>query len=73
MITSTARIVVATNGNLEKLLASSMFRGDLYYRLCSMLLSTARMPTLNESEEFLIKETLRVSAGTQRAAALMRT
>ena len=167
MITSTARIVVATNCNLEKALASGTFRGDLYYRLCSHhihlpalrerkndipllvdyfsreaaqemrrpvplpsadvleallqhkfpgnirelkgLISNAvatsppgtlvipkmksssltsavipagidfsslqqpsgRMPTLNEAEEFLIKEALRVTAGNQRAAALM--
>jgi len=167
MITSTARIIVTTNCNLEKLLASNTFRGDLYYRLCShhihlpalrerksdipllvdsfsreaaqemsrplpllsvdaleallqyefpgnirelkglisnavatsppgtlviqklksssaippvlptaidfcsLLLSSGRMPTLNEAEEFLIKEALRVSAGNQRAAALM--
>ena len=167
MNSSTARIVVATNRNLEKLLASNRFRGDLYYRLCSHhihlpalrerksdipllvdsfsreaaqemsrppqpmstetlealleyefpgnirelkgLISSAvatsppgilvvpklkpsnttppalpstidfgslahpsgRMPTLNEAEEFLIKEALRVSAGNQRAAAVM--
>ena len=167
MITSTARIVVATNCDLEKLLAGGTFRRDLYYRICShhihlpalrerkadipllvdsfireaaqemsralprtsadnleaLLLyefpgnirelkgvisnavatsppgtlvipklkssnvvapaaSTAidfsrlpfpsgRLPTLNEAEEFLIKEALRVSAGNQRAAALM--
>ena len=167
MIISTARVVVATNCNLEKSLASGTFRRDLYYRLCSHhihlpalrerkgdipllvdyfsreaaqemsrplpLLSadtleallqygfpgnirelkgmisnavatsppgaleipkltsshiispvipdaidfsplsppSGRMPTLNEAEEFLIKEALRVSAGNQRSAALM--
>ena len=164
---STARVVVATNCNLEKSLASGAFRRDLYYRLCSHhihlpalrerkadipllvdsfsreaaqemsrpfplssadtleallqygfpgnirelkgMISNAvatsppgaleipklkpshiispvipdaidfsplsppsgRMPTLNEAEEFLIKEALRVSAGNQRSAALM--
>jgi DNA-binding NtrC family response regulator len=167
LITSTARIVVATNCNLEKTIASGTFRGDLYYRLCSHhihlpalrerkadipllvdffsrdasqemcrpfprpsvdtldallhyefpgnirelkgLISNAvatsppgtlviprqksspsispvihaaidfsslphpagRMPTLDEAEEFLIKEALRISAGNQRTAALM--
>jgi len=32
---SSARILVATNSNLEALMASASFRTDLYYRLCS--------------------------------------
>ncbi|MFZ4855797.1 MAG: sigma-54-dependent transcriptional regulator [Desulfuromonadaceae bacterium] len=35
MMTSTARIVVATHCNLEKLLSEGTFRKDLYFRLCS--------------------------------------
>jgi len=35
MITSTARIVIATHCNLEKLLSEGTFRKDLYFRLCS--------------------------------------
>jgi len=35
VITSTARIIVATNTDLEKSLVRGTFRDDLYYRLCS--------------------------------------
>ena len=42
---STARILVATNSNLEALMARSSFRTDLYYRLCSHHI---HLPTLRE-------------------------
>jgi DNA-binding NtrC family response regulator len=45
MITSTARIIVATNCDLEKSLARGAFRDDLYYRLCSHHI---HLPSLRE-------------------------
>lgn len=42
---TTARIVVATNSNLEQKIANSSFRNDLYYRLCSHHIS---LPPLRE-------------------------
>jgi transcriptional regulator with PAS, ATPase and Fis domain len=47
---SDARIVVATNQNLENLQSSEKFRKDLYYRLCSHHI---QIPTLNERREDL--------------------
>ncbi|MGD9042160.1 MAG: sigma-54 dependent transcriptional regulator [Desulfobacterales bacterium] len=47
---SDARIVVATNQNLEALQSSGKFRKDLYYRLCSHHI---QIPTLGERREDL--------------------
>ena len=47
---SDARIVVATNQNLEELQASGKFRKDLYYRLCSHHI---QIPTLGARREDL--------------------
>jgi len=47
---SDARIVVATNQNLEELQSSGKFRKDLYYRLCSHHI---QIPTLIERREDL--------------------
>jgi DNA-binding NtrC family response regulator len=47
---SDARIVVATNQNLEELQSSGKFRKDLYYRLCSHHI---QIPTLGERREDL--------------------
>ena len=47
---SDARIVVATNQNLEALHSSGKFRMDLYYRLCSHHI---QIPTLGERREDL--------------------
>jgi two-component system response regulator HydG len=44
-VKSTARLIVATNRDLKKLLAREAFRSDLYYRL---LLHTVEVPPLRE-------------------------
>jgi DNA-binding NtrC family response regulator len=46
--TSNARIIVATNHDLEKLMAEGKFRKDLYYRLCAYRI---HLPPLRERVE----------------------
>ncbi|HLO26437.1 MAG TPA: sigma-54 dependent transcriptional regulator [Geobacteraceae bacterium] len=46
--TSTARIIVATNQDLEKLIVEGKFRKDLYYRLCAYQIC---LPPLRERVE----------------------
>jgi DNA-binding NtrC family response regulator len=46
--TSTARIVLATNVNLQERIKEGRFRRDLYYRLCSHQI---RIPALRERRE----------------------
>ncbi len=46
--TSTARIIVATNHDLEKLIEERIFRKDLYYRLCAYKI---HLPPLRERLE----------------------
>jgi DNA-binding NtrC family response regulator len=43
-----ARLIVATNRNLEELMEGNIFRRDLYYRLCAHLI---RVPPLRERQE----------------------
>ena len=47
---SNARIIVATNHNLEKLMDKGLFRKDLYYRLCDHMI---HVPPLRDREEDL--------------------
>jgi len=47
-VQSRARIVVATNQNLDRLMAEGSFRRDLYYRLCS---HRVEIPPLRERLE----------------------
>ena len=46
--TSNARIIMATNHNLEKLISEGRFRKDLYYRLCAYQI---HLPPLRERLE----------------------
>lgn len=45
---STARIIVATNRDLQKMISTGEFRNDLYYRLCA---HSCHIPPLRERRE----------------------
>ncbi len=51
-IQSSARIIAATNQNLEKMITKGKFRGDLYYRLTAFPIST---PPLRDRENDILK------------------
>jgi two-component system, NtrC family, response regulator HydG len=61
---SDARIVVATNHNLQMEMRSGRFRSDLYYRLCA---HTIELPPLRERSEDIPLLTIHMVEETARA------
>lgn len=61
---SSARIVVATNQGLERLLATGAFRKDLYYRLCSHHVSIPPLRERREDIPLLLESFLREAAAS---------
>ena len=58
---------------MPKLKSLTTPSADMYTAIDYGLLSrlSGRMPTLKEAEDYLIKEALRVSGGSQRSAAIL--
>jgi two-component system, NtrC family, response regulator HydG len=61
---SDARIIVATNHNLQAEMTSGRFRSDLYYRLCA---HTVELPPLRERPEDIPLLTIHMVEETARA------